>query len=375
MRIQSVKLLWIAVAIVASVTSADAQRSKRQRSSYGSPTPSTGQTTTPANKKSNYGDAQQTNQPSRNNYNSTPGSDTTAPADDLNVPVDTVRTSGGGGFSDSTKQTVLGIIDGAYEPNMIMQRDILPYQSIREDDAVYRVRVWREIDTREKINQPFRYAAVEDNGDQHFVAILLKAIKEDSASFLAFSNDDDRFTTPITYDDALKAMTKAMTGGNAYTKSKKFDAEGNVVGYEVRQAPVELDSIYKFQIKEDWIFDKNTSRLTVRILGIAPVAGYKLSTGELMQGSEQPLFWVYYPNLRPIIAKYQAYNPKNLSSRMTWEELFENRVFSSYIVKSTLDNPKDQAFSKYINDPLFRLYAGDKIKDKIFDYEQALWSY
>ncbi len=367
--------LSLVILMFASVVSASAQRSKRTRSSYGS-TPSTGQTTTPANNtKSDYNTQPAANQPKRSSYNSAPGqTDTTAPAEDLNVPIDTIRGTGGG-FNDSIKQTVLGVIDGAYEPNMVTQKEVLPYQSIREDDAVYRVRVWREIDTREKINLPFRYAGVDDNGDQHFVSILLKAIKEDTASFLAFSNDDDRFTTPITYDDALKALTKAMTGGNAFTTSKKYDAEGNVVGKEVRPAPIELDSIYKFQLKEDWIFDKNTSRLTVRILGIAPVAGYKLSTGELMAGSEQPLFWVYYPNLRPILARYQAYNPKNLSGNMTWEELFENRMFSSYIVKSTLDNPGDQPFSKYINDPLFRLYAGDRVKDKIFDYEQALWSY
>ena len=52
-----------------------------------------------------------------------------------------------------------------------------------------------------------------------------------------------------------------------------------------------------------------------------------------------PMFWVYYPDLRPILAKYEVYNPKNMgNSRMTWEELFESRMFSSYIVKSTLDN-------------------------------------
>ncbi len=56
---------------------------------------------------------------------------------------------------------------------------------------------------------------------------------------------------------------------------------------------------------------------------------------------------------------------------MTWEELFESRMFSSYITKSTLDNPYDRALNQYIKDPLFRLLEGEKIKDKIFDYEQS----
>ncbi|MBC7589215.1 MAG: hypothetical protein H7178_12745 [Chitinophagaceae bacterium] len=60
---------------------------------------------------------------------------------------------------------------------------------------------------------------------------------------------------------------------------------------------------------------------------------------------------------------------------MTWEEIFEGRFFSSYITKSTLDNPYDKTLSLLIKDPLFRLLEGENIKEKIFNYEQDLWSY
>jgi hypothetical protein len=62
-------------------------------------------------------------------------------------------------------------------------------------------------------------------------------------------------------------------------------------------------------------------------------------------------------------------------SRMTWEELFEARMFSSYIIKSTLDNPMNKYLRTTINDPILRLLEGDNIKDKIFNYEQNLWQY
>jgi len=62
-------------------------------------------------------------------------------------------------------------------------------------------------------------------------------------------------------------------------------------------------------------------------------------------------------------------------SRMTWEELFEARMFSSYIIKSTLDNPMNKYLRTMINDPILRLLEGDNIKDKIFNYEQNLWQY
>jgi hypothetical protein len=62
-------------------------------------------------------------------------------------------------------------------------------------------------------------------------------------------------------------------------------------------------------------------------------------------------------------------------SRMTWEELFESRMFSSYIVKSTMDNAANRIIRSYIKDPILALLEGDNIKDKIFNYEQDLWSY
>lgn len=325
-------------------------------SNYGNPktTPGKADTTKPGNQPaagfSNYGSTENTD-------NAYTGIDTTLPIQ--------VMPSTGGGLLDSLRPSLRN--DAAVDRNLVKDRTPLEYENIREDDAVYRARVWREIDTREKINLPFRYAAVEDNGSQRFISIVLKAIKDGEVT--AFSGDDDRFTTPITPEQAENAF-----GGGADTVASR-DLEGNVVGYQVRPKPVDADSIYKFRIKEEWIFDKETSRMFVRILGIAPIVSQKLSTGDVIPNSEHPVWWVYYPDMRTVLSKYEAYNPKNAGARMTWEELFENRMFSSYITKSTLDNPYDQQIKEYVKDPLFRLYEGENVKDKIFNYEQSLWSY
>jgi hypothetical protein len=61
--------------------------------------------------------------------------------------------------------------------------------------------------------------------------------------------------------------------------------------------------------------------------------------------------------------------------RMTWEELFETRMFGSYVIKSTIDNPQNRYIRQYIKDPILALLEGDDIKNKIFNYEQNLWSY
>ncbi|MER3464477.1 MAG: gliding motility protein GldN, partial [Chitinophagaceae bacterium] len=133
--------------------------------------------------------------------------------------------------------------------------------------------------------------------------------------------------------------------------------------------------IVKYRIKEDWVFDREASRMFVRIIGIAPLKIQYAPDGKTERGTI-PLFWIYYPDLRPTLAKYEVYNPKNMGmGRMTWEELFESRMFSSYITKSTLDNPFNRNIKNVIKDPILALLEGENIKDRIFNYEQDLWSY
>jgi len=252
----------------------------------------------------------------------------------------------------------------AVDRSQSKDRKPLEYEDIREDDALFSHFVWREIDGREKINQSFIYPGKDDNGDQRFFSILLSAIKNDSV--VAFSSDNDRFTIPLTVNQVM-----ALTGG-AFDTVISVDpisgVEEKIITKKPRYSP---DSIYTFRIKEQVIFDKEASRLFTRIIGIAPVAKYVVAGKSL----PRTLFWVYYPDVRKTLSKFEVYNPKNFASRMTWEELFESRIFSSYITKSTMGNPNDRTLIAMIKDPLFRLLEGENIKQKILNYEQDLWSY
>ena len=126
---------------------------------------------------------------------------------------------------------------------------------------------------------------------------------------------------------------------------------------------------------EEWIFDREGSRMHCRIIGIAPLKTHYLPNGKESKASTV-MFWVNYSELRPMLANAEVYNPKNMGqSKMTWEGLFESRMFSSYIIKSTLDNAANKSIRSTIKDPVLALLEGDNIKDKIFNYEQDLWSY
>ncbi len=258
--------------------------------------------------------------------------------------------------------------DEAVETTVLRERIPLPYEHLRADDAVYRHKIWREIDTREKLNYPFRYAADESNGNQRFISILLQAIQDSAVT--VFANVDDRFTTPMTKADVAKAV------GGEEIEVPLFDSVGNQIGSKRMRPEVNLDSFYKFRIKEEVIFDKESSRLFWRILGIAPVKNVVTSMGVNL--GETELFWAYYPDMRPVFAKYEVYNGKNFGARMSWEELFESRMFYGRIIKSTIDNPLDLQIKNYrglTENGLLQLYEGENIKEKIFNYEQDLWSY
>ena len=262
--------------------------------------------------------------------------------------------------------------DAIIERNLVKDRTPLTYEHIREDDAVYRQRVWEEIDVHEKMNLPFNYKSKEDNGDQRFIYILLQAIK--SGQITAFdANVDDRFTTPMTFKDIAGRLVAQPHTIQVPNLVLDPDGSKGLMRDTLIQEDFNPDDVERYQIKEEWVFDKESSRLHVRILGIAPEKTIKNPDGSFL--TVTPIFWVYYPDLRPLLAKYEAYNGKNFGARMSWEELFESRMFSGRFIKSTIDNPGDQYIANYIKDPILRLLEGDNIKEKIFNYEQDLWSY
>jgi gliding motility associated protien GldN len=328
---------FVLVAMVAS--SADAQRAPRRRTNPGQPT-----TTQP-------------NEQQQNNDNRQPsGYD---PYGNIPILVDSST------VSDSIVKKSLRN-DNAFDKTGLTARTPLPYEHLRWDDALFAEKVWRELDLREKMNQTFRYDAEDDNGSQMFINMLMKAVN--SGEVTAFA--DDRFTTPITGAD-IGQMTQGAVDTTPVYDIKDIN---KIVSYKVTRSSFDPKSVVKLRLKEEWVFDREASRMFVRILGLAALKTEYLPNGK--ERGTSVLFWVYYPDLRPMLSKAEVYNPKNMGqSRMTWEELFESRMFSSYVVKSTMDNPTNKMIRAIYKDPILALLEGDNIKEKIFNYEQDLWSY
>ena len=263
--------------------------------------------------------------------------------------------------------------DNAIQRNLLKDRTPLDYEHIREDDATYIQRVWREIDVHEKLNIPFVYKAEGDDGNQRFIMILLNAIKKGDVTAFSAVGGDDRFTTPLPFGQIAELLVGKPKTQQIPDWASDPDGSKGIMKDTIITAEFNPDLVERYWIKEDVVFDKESSRMYTRILGIAPLQTILNDDGSFR--AVNPIFWVYYPDLRPMLAKFDVYNGRNFGAKMSWEELFESRMFASRIIKSTINNPNDSYINSYVKDPILALLEGENIKDKIFNYEQDLWSY
>lgn len=245
--------------------------------------------------------------------------------------------------------------DGIYDRFHYKERKILSYDHIREADVFWEKRIWRIIDVREKINLPFTYP------EMPFIQILLDAAK--TGEVTVYSPLDDKFTTPMTPDDVMASLSSSDTIISI-----------DPVTYEEVTKVVSNDfdptTVKKFRVKEDWVFDEESSTLVVRILGICPILDKYDDQGNYR--GVMPMFWIYYPDLRPILVHYETFNPFNDGVKLTWEDVFESRMFSSYIYKES--NVHDRKIDDYASG-VDMLYEGERIKNDIFTKEHDLWNF
>lgn len=252
--------------------------------------------------------------------------------------------------------------DGVYDQAPHISNPVA-WQPIREADVMYKKRVWREIDIREKQNQAFRYPGDENTGGGYFIEILLDAVKK--GKIKAYSTFDDRFTTAMTKQEVMDQMT------GKDDSTLVTDVATGEQHVQITHKDFDPDLIIKYRIKEDWIFDRNQGRMVVRIIGIAPIiAKIDPTTGE--SRGQAALFWIYYPEARQALAQYEVFNPDNDVQRLTWDDFFENRFFSSYIIKAS------NAFDEYISNQhpgIESLYEAQRLNEQIFDKEHDMWVY
>lgn len=174
-------------------------------------------------------------------------------------------------------------LDGYYKKSNVVSAKVVPYAPIREADVFFSKRIWREIDLRDPLNKPFAAPKAR------LIDIVMDAVM--AGELTAYD------PTPTKEDVGGDEFSKILTPQQAYAQFvdsvlvPKFDADGNQISAEMKAGEFNPDSILKFRIKEDWIFDKQRSVFEPRIIGIAPMVR-KQAAGESFD--DQPAFWIYF---------------------------------------------------------------------------------
>ena len=88
-----------------------------------------------------------------------------------------------------------------------------------------------------------------------------------------------------------------------------------------------------------------------------------------------PLFWVYYPHAREILKKGQAFNNRNTSKYISFDDIINSRRFNSVIYKeeNVYENREVKDYIK--NNAFMRLLESERIKEKIRNFEHDMWSW
>ncbi len=243
---------------------------------------------------------------------------------------------------------------------------VLEYPFVREDDILWSNTYIQKIDLRQKVNHPFYfplYPVKVGSGvvRRNLADVLLKAVVEDK-TLTAYSDE---------YFDEIKTIDKINKMLFSIDTVEFEDIDSGELVQEIDTIRVESKDIKEFLILEDRFFDKKRSVIDVRILGVCLVA--ETLNAETFQMEKQKLFWVWYPSARQTLANSAVYNTNNSMERLTFDEIFQKRLFSSIIQKES--NLYDRSILDYKKDKMQQVLEADRIKNDIRNLEIDLWEY
>lgn len=255
-------------------------------------------------------------------------------------------------------------------PDRIKNKKAMPYQYVREADAMWSKQVLRKIDLYQRKNHKLYYPEhkMEHAGRYSLIDLLLYAIEHEGlTAYYASPTQSDFFKQEISLQEI-----KTILGSEPIRII--LDEDGNETE-KIVQSDINTFEVKEYLVKEKWFYDKQRSVFDVRIIGLCPVR-YYYKNGNITGDepvTKKMLFWVYFPEARPILSRHKVLNAYNEAASQTFEDVFMKRLFSGYIVQE--NNIYNNRFTSAYTSGKETLYEANRIKNKMFDFEQGLWEY
>ncbi len=247
----------------------------------------------------------------------------------------------------------------------------LEYGYVDDRDILYSTMVWEKVVLDERVNFPLYYPIDTNNigsNRRSLFDVLMKAVKDGDIENVY---DDSYFTTKRTLKDLEAALVKVDT---TELGIEQFNAGEQISPEYINKREIAAADVMEYHVKGLYYFDKRQGELKYRLLGIAPV----VPDVNFIDTEDQdliPLFWVFFPDAREVLHNAKAFNGKNSAMPITFDHLLNSRRFNGYIFRE--ENVQgDRAVTEYISDnALMQLLESNRIKERIRDFEQDMWSY
>ncbi|TAE80411.1 MAG: gliding motility protein GldN [Bacteroidetes bacterium] len=207
------------------------------------------------------------------------------------------------------------------------QRQAIPPQQMREADVAVTKRTWRVIDLNERQNQVAKWPKNP----------LSRILYQAALNGQLIPYVDDSLTR--IYD--LETFTNL--GSNTFLVKKLTNPNGTEdEGYTVDTVADLFNpttKVSRLMIMEEWYFDTRQGQMRAQIIAIAPL--YQRTIAGIDAGY-MPLCWFKYhdrfnkeTDCRDVLVNQLMYNSGNPYQKFSYDDWFEQRNFSSFIIKES----------------------------------------
>lgn len=277
--------------------------------------------------------------------------------------------------------------------------DTLAVVNHRWDDVVWSRVVYRVIDMRDKQNYQLYFPKTPNDEYKSLFRVILEATFNDTLKAYRKIERDiiPHYTEVIKKDTLISVMREAVLDQTSGNLKDPKDYDLAVFDPVTQQTKVNqsntnylsfVENQYKYLTQEVVFFDRHMSRLYSKIIGIAPLMGnnadnvttFRDGTNKI---TEQKDVWTYFCNsvlcwflfdeLKPYLAKHYVIPSGNDTQRLTFDEFFTQKLYSSYVLGDS--NLNNRMILQSYTDPEKIRKEQQRIETELLNFEQDLWEY